>query len=179
MSSEELPLLSIGAVADRSGLAHSALRFYEEHGLISSVRSGGGQRRYHRDVLRRIAVIRAAQHVGFSLADIMRGGLVIETLWHLVLALTMSPAVALAAMLIFGIHGFIWGTTSTVVRQRAVPDAVLGRVTALVCHGAAALGAAILKMLLTPALCVEARKARADTRTGARRERALQLLVCC
>jgi MFS family permease len=64
----------------------------------------------------------------FSLADIMRVGLVIETLTHLVLALTTSSGVALATLVVFGIHAFIWGTTSTVVRQRAVPDAVLGRV---------------------------------------------------
>ena len=63
-------VLPIGAVAERAGLAVSALRFYEEHGLIESTRTGGGQRRYHRDVLRRLAVIRAAQHVGFSLAEI-------------------------------------------------------------------------------------------------------------
>jgi MFS family permease len=67
----------------------------------------------------------------FSLADIMRVGLLVETGWHLVFALTTSPAVALAAMVVFGIHGFVWGTTSTVVRQRSVPDAVLGRVTAV------------------------------------------------
>jgi len=67
----------------------------------------------------------------FSLADIMRVGLVIETFTHLVLALTTSAAVALATLVVFGIHAFIWGTTSTVVRQRAVPDAVLGRVTGL------------------------------------------------
>lgn len=65
----------------------------------------------------------------FSLANIMRGGLLIETFTHLTLALTTSPAVALAAMGIFGAHEFVWGTTSTVVRQRAVPDALLGRVT--------------------------------------------------
>jgi MFS family permease len=64
----------------------------------------------------------------FSLADIMRVGLVIETLTHLVLALTTSSAVALVTLVVFGIHAFVWGTTSTVVRQRAVPDAVLGRV---------------------------------------------------
>ena len=64
----------------------------------------------------------------FSLADIMRVGLVIETFTHLVLALTTSSAVALATLVVFGIHAFIWGTISTVVRQRAVPDAVLGRV---------------------------------------------------
>ena len=63
-----------------------------------------------------------------SLANIMRVGLVIETFTHLVLALTTSAAVALATLVFFGIHAFIWGTTSTVVRQRAVPDEVLGRV---------------------------------------------------
>ena len=65
----------------------------------------------------------------FALADIMRGGLVIETFTHLVLALTTSPAVALVTMVVFGAHAFVWGTTSTVVRQRAVPDELLGRVT--------------------------------------------------
>ncbi|HEX5825660.1 MAG TPA: MFS transporter [Candidatus Limnocylindrales bacterium] len=65
----------------------------------------------------------------FSLADIMRVGLIIETGTHLVLALTTSSAVALATFVVFGAHAFVWGTTSTVVRQRAVPDAVLGRVT--------------------------------------------------
>jgi predicted MFS family arabinose efflux permease len=65
----------------------------------------------------------------FSLGDIMRVGLVIETVTHLVLALTTLPGVALATMVVFGAHAFVWGTTSTVVRQRAVPDALLGRVT--------------------------------------------------
>jgi predicted MFS family arabinose efflux permease len=65
----------------------------------------------------------------FSLADIMRVGLVIETATHLTLALTTSAVVALGTMVVFGAHAFIWGTTSTVVRQRAVPDALLGRVT--------------------------------------------------
>ena len=65
----------------------------------------------------------------FSLADIMRVGLLIETGTHLVLALTTSAAIALATFVVFGAHAFVWGTTSTVVRQRAVPDAVLGRVT--------------------------------------------------
>jgi predicted MFS family arabinose efflux permease len=65
----------------------------------------------------------------FSLADIMRVGLLIETCTHLVLALTTSAAIALATLVVFGAHAFVWGTTSTVVRQRAVPDAVLGRVT--------------------------------------------------
>jgi MFS family permease len=65
----------------------------------------------------------------FSLADIMRAGLVIETCTHLVLALTTSPAIALATLVVFGAHAFVWGTTSTVVRQRAVPDELVGRVT--------------------------------------------------
>ena len=64
----------------------------------------------------------------FSLADIMRGGLVIETFTHLSLALTTSPVWALGTLVVFGAHAFVWGTTSTVVRQRAVPDEVLGRV---------------------------------------------------
>ena len=65
----------------------------------------------------------------FSLADIMRVGLLIETGTHLVLALTTLPAIALATLVVFGAHAFVWGTTSTVVRQRAVPDELLGRVT--------------------------------------------------
>jgi len=62
--------LAIGAVADRSGLAVSALRFYEDRGIITSERTAGGQRRYHRDVLRRLAFISVAQRVGLSLAEI-------------------------------------------------------------------------------------------------------------
>jgi len=64
----------------------------------------------------------------FSLADIMRVGLVIETFTHLSLALTTSPAVALVTLVVFGAHGFIWGTTATVIRQRAVPNELMGRV---------------------------------------------------
>ena len=62
--------LSIGEVAERAGIAPSALRFYEKEGLIHADRSDGGQRRYHRDVLRLVAFIRAAQRVGLSLDDI-------------------------------------------------------------------------------------------------------------
>jgi MFS family permease len=65
----------------------------------------------------------------FALADLMRVGLLIETGTHLVLALTTSPAVALAVFVVFGAHAYVWGTTSTVVRQRAVPDELMGRVT--------------------------------------------------
>ncbi len=63
-------LLSIGEVAARTGLSHSALRFYEAEGLIASSRSVGSQRRYARSTLRRIAFIRVAQKVGLSLEEI-------------------------------------------------------------------------------------------------------------
>lgn len=59
--------LSVGEVAQRSGAAVSALHFYERKGLISSFRTAGNQRRYGRDVLRRLAVIRVAQRVGMPL----------------------------------------------------------------------------------------------------------------
>ncbi len=65
-------LLTIGEVARRSGVEPSALRFYEAEGLVSSERTSGNQRRYHRDVLRRIAFIRIAQRVGLSLDEIRR-----------------------------------------------------------------------------------------------------------
>ena len=62
--------LSIGEVARRTGLATSALRFYEDRGLIGSVRTPGNQRCYTRDVIRRVSFIRAAQRVGLSLEEI-------------------------------------------------------------------------------------------------------------
>ena len=64
------PTLSIGDVARRTGLATSALRFYEERALIGSVRTPGNQRCYPRDVIRRVSFIRAAQRVGLSLEEI-------------------------------------------------------------------------------------------------------------
>jgi MFS family permease len=64
----------------------------------------------------------------FSLGNIMRVGLLIETATHLVLAVTVSPEVALAVMVVFGAHAFVWGTTSNVVRQRSVPNELMGRV---------------------------------------------------
>ena len=63
-------LLSIGDVAARSGVATSALRYYESLGLIASTRTAGDRRRYERAVLRRVAVIQAAQRVGLSLDEI-------------------------------------------------------------------------------------------------------------
>lgn len=65
-------LLPIGAIAERAGTSVSALRFYEERGLITSVRSTGGRRQYPRAVLRRLAFIQVAQRVGLSLDDIGR-----------------------------------------------------------------------------------------------------------
>ncbi|MGZ6329258.1 MAG: MFS transporter [Candidatus Limnocylindrales bacterium] len=75
------------------------------------------------------ALIYGALERRFSLADIMRVGLLIETFTHLTLALTTAAAVALAVLVVFGAHAFVWGTTSTVVRQRAVPTELLGRVS--------------------------------------------------
>ncbi|HEX6389772.1 MAG TPA: redox-sensitive transcriptional activator SoxR [Solirubrobacteraceae bacterium] len=63
-------LLTIGEVARRSGVASSALRFYEERGLIASERAGSGHRRYRRPVLRRIAFIVFAQRIGLTLDEI-------------------------------------------------------------------------------------------------------------
>lgn len=62
--------LTVGEVAERAGYATSALRYYEAEGLIESERTEGGQRRYERSVLRRLAFIRAARHVGLSLDEI-------------------------------------------------------------------------------------------------------------
>ena len=62
--------MTIGEVAARSGVAVSALHFYESKGLIHSGRTAGNQRRYTRDVLRRIAVIKVAQRTGIPLASI-------------------------------------------------------------------------------------------------------------
>jgi MerR family transcriptional regulator, redox-sensitive transcriptional activator SoxR len=63
-------LLTIGEIARRSGVAASALRFYEDRGLITSERAGSGHRRYPRPVLRRIAFIVYAQRVGLTLDEI-------------------------------------------------------------------------------------------------------------
>jgi MerR family transcriptional regulator, redox-sensitive transcriptional activator SoxR len=62
--------LTIGQVSRRSGVASSALRYYEERGLLSSERAGSGHRRYPRSVLRRIAFIVFAQRIGLTLEEI-------------------------------------------------------------------------------------------------------------
>ncbi|MDQ1710002.1 MAG: hypothetical protein QOG49_1387 [Frankiaceae bacterium] len=71
----------------------------------------------------------------YDLADIMRVGLLIETFTHLTLALARSSWLVLAVMVVFGAHAFVWGATSTTVRQRAVPDHLLGRVTSVYMMG--------------------------------------------
>jgi predicted MFS family arabinose efflux permease len=81
-----------------------------------------------------------------SLADIMRIGLIIETLTHLTLAVTTIPAVAMMTLFVFGIHASVWGTTATSVRQRAVPIEFQGRVGSVYMmgvHGGIVLGALI------------------------------------
>ena len=78
--------LTIGEVAERAGVATSALRFYETEGLIDSTRTNGGQRRYDRDVLRRVAFIGAAQRVGLGLEEIR------ETMQQLPEQRTPTPA---------------------------------------------------------------------------------------
>lgn len=72
MADEAIPgaMLTVGELAERSGLAVSALHFYESKGLISSVRTSGNQRRYPRAILRRVAVIKVAQRMGLPLATI-------------------------------------------------------------------------------------------------------------
>src|SRR5512141_1335623 len=62
--------LTIGQVAERTGAATSALRYWEELGLIGSVRTAGNQRRYERATIRRVSFIRAAQRIGLSLEEI-------------------------------------------------------------------------------------------------------------
>lgn len=63
-------LLPIGELAHRSGYAESAIRYYESLGLVSAIRTSGGQRRFERSTLRRLAFVRAARNVGLSLEEI-------------------------------------------------------------------------------------------------------------
>ncbi|HSK93228.1 MAG TPA: MFS transporter [Candidatus Angelobacter sp.] len=88
-------------------------------GLLTTVMAGGG-------LLGTVAYGWITRRV--SLADIMRIGLVIETVTHLVLAITTNAAVAMAIFFVFGAHAFVWGVTSVTIRQRAVPTALQGRV---------------------------------------------------
>ena len=67
----------------------------------------------------------------YSLATLMRVGLLLETVTHVILAVTTSAVVAALTLTLFGIHAVVWGTTSTTVRQRTVPPALMGRVTSV------------------------------------------------
>lgn len=67
-------LISIGELANRAGVTTSSLRFYDAEGLIHSVRTSGGQRRYHREVIRRVSFIKIAQGIGLEL-DAIRAAL--------------------------------------------------------------------------------------------------------
>jgi predicted MFS family arabinose efflux permease len=81
-----------------------------------------------------------------TLGNVMRVGLIIETLTHLALAVTTNAPVAIAIMFIFGAHAFVWGTTSVTVRQRAVPIELQGRVgsvNSLGTYGGLVVGAAL------------------------------------
>lgn len=88
-------------------------------GLIATVGACGG-------VLGTLSYGWITRHV--SLANLMKIGLIIETLTHLALALTTSPYVAMPVFFVFGAHAFIWGTTAITIRQRSVPNALQGRV---------------------------------------------------
>lgn len=70
MSHNPTELLTVGEVARRAGMATSAVRFYEQQGLITSTRTPGNQRRYPRHVLRRISIIQAAQRFGVTLTEV-------------------------------------------------------------------------------------------------------------
>lgn len=99
--------------SDRLGLG--AIGF----GLITTVSALGG-------LLGTLSYGRITRRL--SLGNIMRIGLILETLTHLGLALTTTPWVAMAIFFVFGAHAFVWGTTSVTVRQRAVPTPLQGRV---------------------------------------------------
>jgi len=86
----------------------------------------------------------------FSMAQLMRIGLVVETITHLVLALTSTAWVAGLMMAIFGVHAMVWGSTSTTVRQRAVPEHLLGRVTSVYLIGS--VGGLALRSLIGGAI---------------------------
>jgi MFS family permease len=86
----------------------------------------------------------------FDLGTLMRAGLVVETSFHLVLALVRSPWLAGAAMFLLGVHASVWGTTSNTVRQRAVPSRLLGRVGSVYLLGS--LGAVAIGTVIGGAL---------------------------
>ncbi len=106
----------------RERLGMGALGF----GLITTAMAAGG-------LLGTVSYGWLERHV--RLGVIMRGGLIIETLTHLALAVTRQAWLALIVFVIFGAHAFIWGTTSSSVRQRAVPEQFQGRVASVYLTG--------------------------------------------
>lgn len=121
-------ILTIFAFNITFGAAWSVLVLYADRrlgldelgfGLLTTAMAVGG-------LVGIVAYDRLTRRV--SLANLMRIGLLIETMTHLALALTTRPAVALAIFVVFGAHAFVWGTTSVTIRQRAVPTALQGRV---------------------------------------------------
>ncbi len=92
------------------------------YGLLTTVSAGGG-------LVSTVGYVRLVGHV--SLANLMKVGLIIETFTHLGLALTTRPWVAMVIFFVFGAHAFVWGATSSTVRQRAVPLDLQGRVNSV------------------------------------------------
>ena len=106
-------------------------------GLLTSVSAVGG-------ILGASSYARLERR--FSLANLMRAGLVIETLTHLGLAITTTPLGAMIILFFFGAHASVWGTTSNSIRQRAVPEEFQGRVGSVYMtgvHGGLVIGAAL------------------------------------
>lgn len=64
------PMISIGQMAERTGLAVSAIRYYETEGLVRPIRTAGGQRQFHRADIRRLSFVRITQQLGFTIAEI-------------------------------------------------------------------------------------------------------------
>ena len=91
-------------------------------GLITATIAVGG-------ILASLCYGRISRHI--RLSDLMRIGLILETLTHLSLALTTAPAIAMVIFFVFGAHASIWGTTSATIRQRAVPLPLQGRVSSV------------------------------------------------
>jgi predicted MFS family arabinose efflux permease len=92
------------------------------YGLVATTGAVGG-------IIGTLSYEFITRHV--ALGDLMRWGLVVETLTHAALALATSPWVALPVFFVFGAHAFVWGTTSITVRQRVVPHDLQGRVGAV------------------------------------------------
>jgi predicted MFS family arabinose efflux permease len=95
-------------------------------GLLITASAVGG-------ILGTVAYVAVESRIG--MANILRIGLIIETLTHLGLAITRSPVVALAILFVFGVHEAMWGTTAGTIRQRVVPTELQGRVSSVYMMG--------------------------------------------